>query len=281
VAAVAGRRLRLAVVGHVEWVTFARAPFIPASGEIVYAEDPWEQPAGGGAVSAAALARMGADVTFFTAIGSDRRAAPLLRALGVVLEAAPRDVAQTPVLTLHDPAGERTIIVVGDRLHATADDPLAWESLADHDGVYFTGSDPRTLGLARAAPLVVVTARRFEELVESGVRADALVGSGRDPGEQFDLSLLRERPRHVVVTEGADGGYVLDERGPRTRYAAAEPPGPVVDTYGAGDTFVAGFLFGLASGRSLEDALEFAAARAAEALTWPGAYPDWPPPAAR
>jgi ribokinase len=51
------------------------------------------------------------------------------------------------------------------------------------------------------------------------------------------------------------------------------PPGPVVDTYGAGDTFVAGVTFGLASGWSIERTTAFAAARAAEAVTWAGSYP--------
>ena len=115
--------------------------------------------------------------------------------------------------------------------------------------------------------MLVVTARRFESLVESGVQADALVGSGRDRGEQFDLTRLERPPEHVIVTDGARGG---------TGYGAAPVPGPVVDTYGAGDTFVAGVLFGLASGWPLARTLEHAAARAAEALTWRGALPPLP-----
>ena len=63
--------LNLAVVGHVEWVTHTDAPFIPPAGEIVHLTDPLVQPAGGGAVTAAALVRMGAGVQFFTAAGDD------------------------------------------------------------------------------------------------------------------------------------------------------------------------------------------------------------------
>ena len=115
--------------------------------------------------------------------------------------------------------------------------------------------------------MLVVTARRFEALVASGVRADALVGSGRDRGEQYDLSRLDEPPKHVIVTDGPRGG---------TGYAAAPVPGPVIDTYGAGDTFVAGVLYGLASGWPLDRTLAGAAAHAAEALTWRGALPPLP-----
>jgi ribokinase len=256
--------VRLSVIGHVEWVTFARAPFVPAAGEIVHLEDPFSQPAGGGAVTAVALARMGAEVTFFTALGSDGRSRSVLEAHGVRVEAAVRDRPQTEVLALLDPAGERTLYVIGENDAPVAADPLPWDRIAGDAGCYFTGYDPATLKLARRAAVLVVTARRFDALVASGVRADALVGSGRDRGERFDLDRLAQQPGHVVVTDGAHGG---------TGYDAAPVPGPVVDTYGAGDTFVAGVLFGLASGWQLDRTLGFAAERAAEALTWRGALP--------
>src|SRR4029079_3785542 len=87
--------------------------------------------------------------------------------MGVTVHGAPRDRPQTRAVTMTDPAGERTIVVTGPNLHPDATDPLPWEQLADADGVYFTGLDPRTLELARAAPVLVVTARRFERLVDS------------------------------------------------------------------------------------------------------------------
>lgn len=264
--------MRVAVIGHIEWTTHGRAPFIPAPGQIVHLSDPLEEPAGGGAVSAVGLARMGAETSFYTALGSDGRSAPILERMGVTVQGAPRDAHQTRAVTMTDPAGERTIVVTGPNLHPDADDPLPWDRLADVDGVYFTGLDPRTLELARAAPVLVVTARRFESLVESRVRADVLIGSRTDPGEQFDLSRLAVQPDHIVVTDGRRGG---------TGYAPVEPPGPVVDTYGAGDTFAAGVTFGLAAGRPLEQALQFGAEQAAKVVTWRGAYPrrdgesDW------
>jgi ribokinase len=259
--------LRLAVIGHVEWVTFALAPFVPAPGEIVHLTDPMSQPGGGGAVTAVALARMGAEVTFFTTLGSDGRARPVLERHGLRVEAVESDRPQTEVLALVDPSGERTLYVVGDNEAPAAADPLPWDELAGMDGCYFTGYDPAALVQARRARVLVVTARRFEALVASGVRADALIGSGRDRAEQYDVNRLAQKPDHVIVTAGAHGG---------TGYGAAPLPGPVVDTYGAGDSFLAGVLFGLASGWPFPHTLEYAAAKAAEALTWRGALP--PPP---
>ncbi len=256
--------LNLAVVGHVEWVTHTDAPFIPAAGEIVHLSDPLSQPAGGGAVTAAALVRAGARVSFFTASADDVPVVATLEQLGVRVLAAPRPAPQTRCLVMRDPARERTICVIGDNLHPTADDRLPWDELAACDGVYFTGGDPATLQLARKARVVVVTARRFDVLVRSGVRADVLVGSAHDPGEQFDRTALAVAPDHIVITDGARGG---------TGYQPVPAPGPVVDSYGAGDTFVAGLLYGLADRRTLPAALELGARMAAEAVTWRGAYP--------
>jgi len=141
--------LRLAVIGHVEWVTFAHAPFVPGPGEIVHLTDPMPQPGGGGAVTAVALARMGAEVTFFTTLGSDGRARPELERHGVRIEAALSGRPQTEVLALVDPARERTLYVVGENEAPAATDPLPWDEIAGMDGCYFTGYDPATVALGR------------------------------------------------------------------------------------------------------------------------------------
>ena len=50
--------MRVAVVGHIEWVEFVRVGSVPLSGQIVHALETWEEPAGGGAVAAVQLARL-------------------------------------------------------------------------------------------------------------------------------------------------------------------------------------------------------------------------------
>ena len=57
-----------AVIGHVEWVQFARVERLPAPGEIVHALEWWEEAAGGGAVAAVELARLGGRVTLLSLI---------------------------------------------------------------------------------------------------------------------------------------------------------------------------------------------------------------------
>ena len=60
--------MQVAVVGHVEWVEFARVDHVPAPGEIVHALETWEEPAGGGAVAAVQLASIGGSCLLFTAL---------------------------------------------------------------------------------------------------------------------------------------------------------------------------------------------------------------------
>jgi ribokinase len=55
-------------------------------------------------------------------------------------------------------------------------------------------------------------------------------------------------------------------------YDAAPLPGPVVDTYGAGDSFSAALCFALARGDELTDALAVAARAGAAVVTGAGPY---------
>ena len=63
--------MRVAVVGHVGWIEFARVERVPAPGEIVDALETWEEPGGGGAVAAVQLARLADECLFLTALGDD------------------------------------------------------------------------------------------------------------------------------------------------------------------------------------------------------------------
>jgi len=266
--------VRAAVVGHVEWVRFARVERVPEPGTIVSALESWEEPAGGGAVAAAELVRLGADVDFFVAVGNGElgeRAHAALRELGCRVHSATRDEPQRLAFTYLDSQGERTITLVGPKLHPHASDPLPWEELADIDAVYFTAGDTEALRAARQARVLVATARELPTLVEAHVQLDALVRSGIDPSEAYESGLLEPEPKLIVSTLGREGGSFVAgaEEG---RFAAAASPERIVDAYGAGDSFAAGLTFALGRGDDPSDALAFAARRGATALMRRGAH---------
>ena len=262
--------MKLAVIGHVEWVEFARVEHVPAPGEIVHALETWEEAAGGGAVAAAQLANLGGSARLFTALGSDdlgRRARTQLAAQNVVVHAANVPSPQRRAFTFVDASGERTITVLGGKLRPRARDDLPWEELADADAVYFVSGDAECLGRARRARVLVATSRELPTLRTAGIELDALVGSATDVGERYDVE-LDPPPKLVVTTSGALGGW-FQPGGP---FRAVPPPGPIVDTYGSGDCFAAGLTFALAQGDEPADAVAFAAECGAAVLTGRGGF---------
>jgi ribokinase len=265
--------MRVAVVGHVEWVEFVRVDHVPATGEILHAIEWWEEPGGGGAGAAVQLCRLAGAAAFFTALGGDdlgRRARVALEGHGLEVHAAPRRDSTRRAITHVDSSGERTITVLGDRLAPGASDPLPWEDLAGADAVYFTAGDEGALRSARRARILVATARVLPLLQEAGVRLDALVGSSTDASEAFSEADLEPRPALSVWTDGAKGGaYSID--GERASYEPA-PAGPIVDRYGAGDSFAAGLTYALAAGMHPREALAVAARCGAAVVGGRGPY---------
>ena len=77
--------MKAAVVGHVERIDFVRVERVPAPGEIVTALEGWSEAAGGGAMAALEFLRLGAETTFFTAVGSDELGARAVRELHMPL----------------------------------------------------------------------------------------------------------------------------------------------------------------------------------------------------
>jgi ribokinase len=266
---------RVAVVGHVEWVEFARVDHVPEPGEIVHASEWWQDVGGGGAVAAVQIAKLAGDCDFFTALATDdlgRRAQERLEELGVTVFAAPREGAQRRGVVHLDREGERTITILGDRIVAHGDDELPWARLDDADAVYFTGGDVGALREARRARKLVATPRAFDTLRAADVKLDALVRSANDPGEQQAEEELDPPPDLVVSTAGKEGGEWIGKDHRHNHWKAADLPGPKRDSYGAGDSFAAGLTYALGADLAPEKALQLAARCGAHKLTGRAVY---------
>jgi len=267
--------MQAAVVGHVEWIEFARVDRVPLPGEIVHVHETWEEPGGGGAVAAVQMAKLAGGATLFTALGDDElghRAHRALTDLGLRVEVTWRDEPQRRGFVHVDSGGERTITVIGSRLGPSGDDPVDWTALAEAGAVYFTAGDAGALRAAGAAEVLVATARGLETLIAAGVELDALVASGKDSGERYERGQVEPEPRVVVRTAGAAGGEWERADGQTGRYPATPLPGPISDAYGCGDSFAGGLTYGLGAGMALEEALDLAARCGAACLTGRGPY---------
>jgi ribokinase len=269
------RTMRVAVVGHVEWVEFARVPHVPHPGEIVHATEWWPEAGGGGAVAAVQLAKLAGEAEFFTALATDElgeRARKRLQELGVRVYAAPRRPPQRRGFVYLDAEGERTITILGERLVPHGDDDLPWERLDGVDAVYFTGGDAGALRSARRARRLVATPRAHEVLRDAGVKLDILVRSAKDPGERHAGEDFDPPPEYVVSTAGSEGGEWIGEEGTTGTWKAVELPGPRRDSYGAGDSFAAGLTYGLAADLPIEETLKVASRCGAHKMTGRAAY---------
>jgi ribokinase len=267
--------VRVAAVGHTEWIEFVRGDHVPAAGEIVHAHDSFEEPAGGGAVAAVQLARLAGGATFFTALGDDelaRRTRARLAELGATVRDAIRGAPTRRGLTFLDSHGERTIITIGERLVPRGHDDLDWGALRQVDGVYLTAADGEALHAARAAGVLVASPRAGRVLHQEGVRLDALVYSDNDEFETAFARALDPTPTLLVATRGAEGGRYETAQGQRGTWASAPLPGPIADTYGAGDSFASALTFALAQGMDPDRALALAARAGAVCLTGHGPY---------
>lgn len=267
--------VRVAVVGHVEWLEFAVVERVPRPGEIVEAQEDFTLAAGGGAVAAVQLRKLAGSADFFTALGDDREgtdSAVQLRERGLDLHAAPRTGPTRRAFSHLSDDHERTITVFGERLVPHGDDDLPWERLSGFDAVYFTGGDVEALRAARRARVLVATPRALGILRDGGVPLDVLVASGVDKGEAYAAGTLDPEPRFVVKTHGGEGGDWVGSEGRTGHWAAAELPGEPVDAYGCGDSFAAGLTFALGRGDDLPDALDMAARCGANVLCGRGPY---------
>ena len=254
--------MRMAVVGHVEWIDLLRVDRLPTAGEVATATGSLQLAAGSGAIAASQLAKLGCEVTFYTRLTNDdlgERARAEMEQHGIRVEAVSSGTGLRRAVVFVDATGERTITVWGAKRVPAERDPLPWTELAAMDGVCFLAGDGNALRAARAAPILVSTARWLATLRRSGVRLDALVGSRLDPAEQYTNRDLVPPPKLVVITDGNKGGTIEDADGREERY---DPVGLVSDSgdaYGCGDSFIAGLAWALSRGDAAADAVVFAA----------------------
>lgn len=250
--------MRIAVIGHVEHITLGRVPAVPRPGEIAHLQSPRSFPGGGGGIAFFQLTRSDAEILLYTALGDDDAGAQVgerLARTGARIFSARRPQAHTRDVVMITPDGERTIVVVGEPLHPERADPLPWEELSSCDAAYFTAQDPAAIVAARAARLLVVTARRRPALLRSAVRADVVVGSALDPREACTLDDFpaHQRPAALVLTAGASGGAVYTAQGSQPFPAPpSRPEGG--GAYGAGDSFAGALTYHLAAGAPILEA---------------------------
>jgi sugar/nucleoside kinase (ribokinase family) len=256
------------------------------------------RPGGSAANQAAWLAHFGIAVSFVGRVGAADHAAQTaaFRACGVEPHlAADTERESGRLIAIIDPSGERSFLT--DR---GANDGLGEEDIPDAliagadlihlSGYSFVAASPRSAVrrvVARAGDIPVsVDPASAEFLREMGPanflawtrgaqicfpnsdEAAMLTGT-EDHAEQ--LAVLAQHYPLVVVKRGAEG---CEAAAGAERWRAAAPTVTAIDTTGAGDAFVAGFLAARLAGAGIEECLTRAARAGAEATLFIGGRPQ-------
>ena len=266
---------RVCVVGSTNVDLVLRLSHHPVPGETVLARSRERLAGGKGANQAVALARLGAQVRFVSAVGADDDGTWSLAQLSgegvpteeVAVVDAPTGLAVVSV----DASGENTIVVAaGANLHVRA------PSLLTEDALLLSLEVPLATVSAAArlakgqGVLVVLNAAPWQPLPDALLTdVDVLVVNATEAAQlRPDLAVPV-----LIVTLGAEGARVV-EAGVSTRVAA--PQVEVVDTTGAGDCFAAALTFALADGRDPVTAAAWACHAASRSVQQLGARTGYP-----
>jgi fructoselysine 6-kinase len=225
--------------------------------------------------------RQGLNARYFGALGPDAEADIMLAAIeeaGLDRDDVEIRPGASAVTLLADDAGERRFLLeslgVGEDYVPSAE---RYEILRQGDWVHLgTNSSEKLVRLlvADGVPFSIDVSTRHFDLPLEGV--PLVFASGPDdPAEPVEPLITRFRSagaRQVVITCGRRGSFYHD--GSKVFQAASVPVG-VVDTCGAGDSFIATFIMSrFFENQSGKAALDRAAARASQTCTHLGGFPQ-------
>ncbi len=277
----------LVVLGSLNLDLVLPVAALPTAGQTVLGGELRRFGGGKGANQAVAAARLGGAVRLVGRVGADADGVFLrddAASAGVDVSGVTADPGTTTgcALILVDDRGENIIAVApgaNARLDAT-DAARATDRLRPGDTLVCQLEVPMpvvaaaaraahaagALVVLNAAPAVPVPATLFDDV-------DILVvneSEARAIGPPDPAALAASTGCAVVITLGAAGAAFAE---PTTGPATSVPSHPVdiVDTTGAGDAFVAALALARHEGAGLHEAVTFAAAAGALAVTAPGA----------
>lgn len=272
----------IGVVGSVNLDLVASGAPLPQAGETVTGAQFAQHPGGKGANQALAARRLGADVHMVGCVGDDALAEPalaLLRRDGVDVSNVMSELgtATGVALIAVSPEGENQITVASGANTRVGPSDVAGLPTCDvilsQLEVPVTAVEAATRLAAETGALMAINLAPAMGVSPQLLKdADLLIVNEIEAAFYGDA--LHERGGLVALTLGGEGAALFKMGQEIARVPAFDVE--VVDTTGAGDTFCGALAVALAEGQPPEQALRFASAAAALAVTRPGAQPSLP-----
>jgi ribokinase len=276
----------IAVVGSCNLDEVLVGREFPGPGVTITADSLTEEPGGKGLNQALAAARMGANVTFVGATGTDRAGAAvrdILAAAGVDivhLREVPGPTGRAVVFVeAGDQHENRIVIVPGANAAMLELDAAAREVIATADALLLQLEVPMALVVdaaetaAASGVPVGLTPAPVRELPARLLAATSIVFANEAEAAELGTALVGVP--EVVITRGARGSDYAHRDGARLHCPARTVE--VLDTTAAGDVFAGVFTAVRCRGEDVETAMRYATAAAALAVQRPGtsgAVPD-------
>lgn len=283
------------VVGSLNMDLVVRAPRFPAPGETISGEDLAIIPGGKGANQAVAAARLGADVSMLGRVGSDVFGQTLLDNLvnnGVDASRIQRDPSATGTAAIIvDAHGQNSIVLSpgangkvtpGDVADLPEAKILLLQFEIPSETVLSAARKAREKGMrvivnpAPARKVAPEFMRSVDILVPNESELNLLTGTAvTDPAsaEAAARLMIAQGAGMVIVTRGEHGSLTVTQK---DIYRVPAFQVDVIDTTAAGDAFIGGLAVSLAEDRPIREALTYANACGALAVTRFGAQPSLP-----
>lgn len=272
----------IGVVGSINLDLVASGAPLPTAGETVTGAQFAQHPGGKGANQALAARRLGADVKMVGCVGDDalaEAALVLLRQDGVNVGAVMSEIgtATGVALIAVSPEGENQITVAsGANARVSVDDAKnlpACNVILCQLEVPVSAIEAAADRAEQSGALLAINLAPALDVPKSLLdRADLLIVN------EIEAAFYGDQLHHegglVAMTLGSDGAVLFKQGREIARVSAFNVS--VIDTTGAGDTFCGALAVALAEGQDPEQALRFAAAAGALAVTKPGAQPSLP-----
>lgn len=290
---------KIAVIGSINMDLVTVCKRAPKGGETLFGDEFFQVPGGKGANQAAAIGKLGAEVTMLGKVGKDSFGKDLISALkssGVNTDNIEETEVSTGIakIIVEENGQNRILVVAGangkvdkeyvdrhldiikncDILVAQLEVPVTTVEYALKKAKEF--GKTTILNPAPALPLSDTLIKSSDFIIPNESELGIITGIETDTDENILLAgekLLNMGVKELIITLGSKGSMKFNKSGKEIHTAYKVK---AVDTTAAGDSFIGGLVRKLAEEKEIDEAIEFATKVSAIAVTRKGAQTSIP-----